>query len=397
MIDITKFRKPSLLHKQIDWFMIDINGVGFHTYTGQVLYPRASSPRALYSSFVYRFVFNDEESNPFQLNVEWLIADAWCMEDPNLWKDSYWADEISRWREFRLGILNDTIRKTEYYDPKTDNTYYVGRDGSFWSSKYCYKHVGGYTRDGYFKVKVTINNKKTAIGIHRIVAKAFCPIPKRHLDVGKTYADLEVNHIDGNPSNNNAENLEWCTCEENVNHAFRLHPIRGGKRVLSPAEIKIICPLLVQGVPDAEIAKLVGRGSDVIFGIRHRTRPKYEKLWRIYRWKQFDEIRDEATEKWFKLFLGGFCLDEIAFITGVNYSTVQHKLQWKSVGPRLKSKYSNLIEKELERRTHFRRRTKAQKLLMRNVLLPKYKEQYEAGELPVLDDERMNPFPKESN
>lgn len=50
--------------------------------------------------------------------------------------------------------------------------------------------------------------------VHRLVAHAFClnddPEHKIH-----------VNHIDGNPSNNNAYNLEWVSRSENVNHAIR--------------------------------------------------------------------------------------------------------------------------------------------------------------------------------
>lgn len=51
------------------------------------------------------------------------------------------------------------------------------------------------------------------IAIHRLVAQAFIPNPNNY---------KEVNHIDGNKSNNKVNNLEWCTRQENVLHSYKL-------------------------------------------------------------------------------------------------------------------------------------------------------------------------------
>lgn len=68
------------------------------------------------------------------------------------------------------------------------------------------------TSTGYKKVELSKNGERKSHKIHRLVAFAFIENKE-----GKPI----INHKDGNPLNNNVENLEWCTQKENVNHACR--------------------------------------------------------------------------------------------------------------------------------------------------------------------------------
>ena len=61
--------------------------------------------------------------------------------------------------------------------------------------------------NGYKLVVLNKGGKRTSVKVHRLVAEAFIPNPKR----------LEyVNHKDENKSNNRLGNLEWCTAKYNV-------------------------------------------------------------------------------------------------------------------------------------------------------------------------------------
>ena len=69
--------------------------------------------------------------------------------------------------------------------------------------------------DGYkFAFLACADGSEINAQVHRLVASAFCTNPDPEIK-------NVVNHIDGNPSNNNAENLEWCTQQENSQHAIR--------------------------------------------------------------------------------------------------------------------------------------------------------------------------------
>lgn len=64
---------------------------------------------------------------------------------------------------------------------------------------------------GYFQVGLN-NGKQVYFYVHRLVMISF---------VGEVAGKPFVNHIDGDKSNNNLHNLEWCTQSENQKHAFR--------------------------------------------------------------------------------------------------------------------------------------------------------------------------------
>lgn len=68
------------------------------------------------------------------------------------------------------------------------------------------KHTGGYEN-----VCLCKEGKNKYRFVHALVAEAFIPNPE---------SKLEVNHIDGNKTNNKVSNLEWNTRIENHMHAI---------------------------------------------------------------------------------------------------------------------------------------------------------------------------------
>lgn len=75
----------------------------------------------------------------------------------------------------------------------------------------------GLHHSGYLNCVLSVNGNKNTFVIHRLVAQAFIPNP-----LGLP----QVNHKDEDKTNNNVDNLEWCTAKYNVNYGTIKNRVR---------------------------------------------------------------------------------------------------------------------------------------------------------------------------
>lgn len=93
------------------------------------------------------------------------------------------------------------------------NWYLVNEQGQVLNTKTNKIIVGDVNNIGYHRVTLSNNNNRKRLFIHRLVAELFLDNPNNL---------KEVNHIDGNKSNNNITNLEWCDRTHNEHEARRI-------------------------------------------------------------------------------------------------------------------------------------------------------------------------------
>lgn len=165
-------------------------------------------------------------------------------------------------------IINDI--KTNYYVDTKGNIYSsnFSKNNVLKKRKICKVKNKKDKDNPYYIVHLSVNNNSYNILVHRLVAGAFLPNPDNK---------PEVNHKDGNKSNNNVDNLEWCTSKENIIHAYSMGLKKqncGEKNhnaKIKKKEAKKICRLLEENkLTIKEISEIIGCNKSIIMNIRQK-------------------------------------------------------------------------------------------------------------------------------
>ena len=80
---------------------------------------------------------------------------------------------------------------------------------SITKKRFIYQSIDRY---GYKQCLLYNKGQHKTRKVHRLVAEAF---------LENTYNKPQINHKDGNRTNNRIDNLEWCTNSENQLHSYR--------------------------------------------------------------------------------------------------------------------------------------------------------------------------------
>ena len=149
----------------------------------------------------------------------------------------------------------------------------------------------------YLRVSPSYVSKEVSDLVHRLVAQAFIPKTEEDIRIGRD----DVNHINGNKHDNRVVNLEWCTQEENVHHAFDTGLLSIGFTQKDYDEAVRL--YTEENRSSTEIAKIMGFATSTIchalFGkryvINNTNRPKKHKHKTVNFPIRFDDPRSSMT------------------------------------------------------------------------------------------------------
>jgi hypothetical protein len=144
--------------------------------------------------------------------------------------------------------LTNYLKRTKY--PADLQGYGVGYNGLIFGKNGIFLKYG--RKNGYYTVGLQINKKKKMFFVHSLVAEFFVA-PRR--------GNLQVNHIDGNKTNNDFRNLEWVTPSQNTKHAYdiglNVNVIQATKKANSKQVCDMSTGIVYDSAKDAAICKRI--------------------------------------------------------------------------------------------------------------------------------------------
>ena len=146
----------------------------------------------------------------------------------------------------------------DYREIKNTQGYFINKLGEVLSifSGYAKPRKWAITKLGYARVWLIGSGHKR---VHRLVAETYLHKPANK--------DI-INHKDGNTLNNSVDNLEWCTTQENLQHARQvLGRTSTPHKKLEAGQIKEIKNLLKDGKSHVEIARIYNVARSTITAI----------------------------------------------------------------------------------------------------------------------------------
>lgn len=145
---------------------------------------------------------------------------------------------------------------------------------------------------GYKTVSLCVDYEATTWRVHRLVAMAFIPNPD---------SKPQVNHIDGDPSNNCVNNLEWCTAKENQWHRRNIlgKTSNGRETPVRCVELGWCFPT-IQGAADwlglqkSHICHCLKGGTDTTGGYHFETCTKEEAEEAVEKLEAWKRLKDKG-------------------------------------------------------------------------------------------------------
>lgn len=208
-------------------------------------------------------------------------------------------------------ITEDYVSFDDFIPIRGYEEYIINKEGKVYSSK-TEKFLSIRDRGGYLAFTVCVKNKRKDIAIHRALAVTFIPNPE-NLPF--------INHKDGNKHNNSLNNLEWCTCSQNVQHAYDTGLAHGHHLEYTP-ELRYKLGKGWRGKKRSEEDKekirkaMLGRKYDSTVGQKHKgyCNTKSKEYWSEY----FKNIK-RKTKKVKSL------------ITGITYNSVKEAREFENI------------------------------------------------------------------